>query len=107
MKFQNLQQLANQYCNVGILWFLRVMNVMIFLAITFYIGSWITGYDLLKIIYGISIVWGIIRGFNIDFIYVITRKILSLEWGLSLLIFSVFAMFLFHFNGYILKHIKR
>lgn len=96
----------NRHCDFYGLWLLRILNVGIFLAIVFYVGSHVTGYNLVQMIYFLSIIWGIIRGFDVDFIVMVGRKMISFQWGISLFVFIVFVLFLFHFRWSYVKELS-
>lgn len=99
-------RLINEKLNVWTLWLIRTLNLVVFLAIVFYVGQWITGLDLTKIVYLFSILWGILRGYDKDLISVVAKKIVTLEWGLSFLIFIFFLMFLWNFRWGYIKNFK-
>ena len=66
----------------------RVVNLVFFIAIVFYFGEAFTGIALEKVILILGIFWSLLRGIDADFILFISRKILSLGWGLSLIILA-------------------
>lgn len=81
----------NERVDLVVLNAIRVVNLIFFIAIIFYFGEAFTGIALEKVIIIMGIFWSLLRGIDADFILFISRKILSLGWGLSLIILASIA----------------
>ena len=85
---------------------LRITNLIFFLAIVLYVGEWMTGLDVSKIIVAGSIIWAAFRGIEFDFISWTAKKIISFGWGLSFSLFVSLILFMWNSRGEYIGHFK-
>ena len=86
---------------------LRVVNAIIFIALVLYIGKWITGIDIGKIITTVGLLFVAHSDSEMNIMMVVIKKIKTFGWGLSFITFNLFLMVLWNMRGAYIDNINQ
>lgn len=75
---------------------IRGVNIVIFAAIVLFLSKTIFGIDIMLFLVGVGIFWSASSGTDVDVVSSLSRKIVSLNWGASLVLLGVFSWLLYH-----------
>ena len=85
---------------------IRILNVVIFAAIILFLSKTVFGFEVQQVLTGISILWGIAKGFDVDFISFLARKIVTFSWGASLILLGAFGWILFNHRFQLCENVE-
>ncbi len=104
----------NELSNRAVLKTIRCLNLVLVVVFILYAGDVITGLPISNIIAGLVIIWGVARSDifggkagDTDFISLAARKVVTLEWGLSILLLTSFILLLWGFRQDFYPAIKK
>ena len=84
----------NKVINYILLRLIRVSNLVLVLSIFLYFGELFTGLPIESIIVGSALLWSGVIGSGHDPIQQTTKKIMGLDWGMSIVLFlSIMTIF--------------
>lgn len=84
----------NKVTNYILLRFIRVSNLVLLVSLFVYFADLFTGLPVQNIIIGFTILWSTLIGYEHDIIQRSAKKIMSLDWGMSILLFlSIITIF--------------
>ncbi len=89
-----------------VLMLIRAVNIVLFASIVIFLGKKITGIDVQSLLVGLGIFLAAVNKSNVDIASLISKKIVSLSWGPSLILFGLFSAFIFSGKSQLCLDIK-